>query len=150
MSESLFEEVLNSRGSCNVPQLWNIICSHSTDLRAHNLVLGIPGSGDTILYQHIISRNFQPFVRRSEIISYPPNGNKLLKRAIITGIAVIDTKRNGQGGEAVIEGGGVGAAFVDIKLISEVFKGFSFMVLIVGKYFDQLLEVNEKLQNFEK
>ncbi|XP_054166535.1 uncharacterized protein LOC128964003 [Oppia nitens] len=138
---------------CNVEQelkdLWELVSKTWYVKDSDSTVIyRAPRMDDTILFylQRTVER--KPFVWRSEIVRYPPRGAPNLKNINITGVAIIDSKRTGMGGEASILNGGIGFDFVDIKLQSNWFCGYSFTIVIIGKYMDTDSEVNSVYQRF--
>jgi hypothetical protein len=132
----------------DIKEQWNFLLTKA-DRTAHNFFVGIPKLGDTILFYQQRAVDSMPFMIRSEIISYPPKFANELKKAVISGIAIIDSKKDGSGGEGTILNGGVGCSFVDIKLASRWFKGYAFTVIIIGKYIEEETNVkSEKLNVF--
>jgi hypothetical protein len=125
----------------DIKEQWDFLLTKS-DRTAHNFFVGIPKLGDTILFYQLRAVDYSFFTTRSEIISYPPKLANELKKAVISGIAIIDSKKDGSGGEGTIISGGVGCNFVDIKLASRWFKGYAFTVIITGKYIEE--ETNVK------
>ena len=128
--------------NCDVIQemkeLWEIISKSAHENRFENSnVMRVPELGDTILFYQQRAVEGKPFIWRSEIVNYPPKCNHGLRKAIITGIAIIDAKKTGMGGEATILDGGIGANYVEIKLTSQWFRGYSFTIIIIGRYTDE-------------
>jgi hypothetical protein len=117
----------------DIKDQWNFFQSLGGN-KSHNLILGVPNLGDTTLFYQMRSVKDRPFIRRSEIITYPPKYSTDLKKATITGIAIIDSRKDGTGGEGKIINGGIGANFVEIELTSEWYRGYEFTVYIIGKY----------------
>ena len=97
----------------------------------------VPEMGDTILFYQQRSLEARPMLWRSEVVNYPPKCNHGLRKAMISGIAIIEAKKEGMAGEATVTDGGIGASFVEIKLQSKWFKGYSFTIIIIGKYTDE-------------
>lgn len=115
-------------------QQWNVL--KGCDTRAsHHLLIGTPSQNDTILLFHHVNKLSKWLRFRSETIKYPSdNAESREKPAIISAIAIIDGRKDGTGGEAKILDGGVGSRNVTINLASQWFKGFAFIVIIIGRY----------------
>ena len=157
MSGSLtetIESIIKFSDDQDVSHLWNMIGNQSMKASGYNLIVGFPDVGDTLLYMQLISRESRPLNRRSVDIQFPPQAMKDMYKMFISGIAVINCNTNGDnGGQAFITSGGVGMDCVNIKLTGNICQGFSFCVIIVGKYLNdincKLLQINQRLKELK-
>ena len=144
--EKIFEILTDFKDEEDVRDLWDEIFRYTNDNKysAHNLIVGFPKNGDTILWQQLVSKQSNTMGWHKHTITYPPENCTNPGKAIITGIAVIDVKNDGNGGTPEIKSGGVGSEFASIRLTAEFWRGISFQVIIIGRY---LKNNNEVINN---
>lgn len=147
--EKIYEILTDFNDEEDVRDLWEEIfhLSDGNKYSAHNLIMGFPQKGDTILWQQMISKVPNTMGWATDTICYPPEQTNHLPDAVITGIAVIDVKNDKKGGTAEIKSGGVGAQSVKIRLNASFWRGISFQVIIIGKYLKNINELKDNLTN---
>jgi hypothetical protein len=95
--------------------------------QSHNYAPCTPRAGDTLLRSESSARSFKFLKRVSETVSINV-GDK-----IIGCVQAIDKWGDGTGGFAEITRGGMGYNYVDVKITSQLNRGFWFVVDVYGQ-----------------
>ena len=126
---------INEEGE-DVRELWDEIFRYSNENKdsAHNLIIGVPQKGDTVLWQELINKEGKTMGFAEHTVCYQPATTTHMSRTVITAIAIIDIKNDKFGGNAQVESGGVGYESVIIRLRANFWRRMSFQVIVIGKY----------------
>ena len=107
-------------------EAWKVLNeSLSSGSGEHNLVVGQPDAGDSLLHSEQKSSGYG-LTYVSHVFEYSGNST-------ITAVVAKDNLKDDTGGDPEIISGGLGHKHVKVKVTSRLFKGFDHTVLVYGK-----------------
>nr|AYV99536.1 venom polypeptide [Dolopus genitalis] len=108
------------------------ICFFSVSAQKHSVTFGKAGPEDRLLYSTLVKRPAKKGWEVSENVFYPGIGGGASYDHIFTEIRVTDKCEDGTGGYAYITEGGIGQRSAKIHFISQLSKGYEFLLEIFG------------------